>query len=84
MLIKKYQPETILSFPSLGANQSICPIGTSATTVTENPAPKDECLVNESSHRINSFLFLSVLKKLEDLGHNTWDSFAFPISKKKC
>lgn len=51
---------------------------------TENPAPKDEHLVNGSSHRISSFLLLSMLRKLEDLGHNTWDSFAFPISKKKC
>lgn len=37
----------------------------------ENTAPKDEHLMNGSSHRINSFLLLSMIKKLEDLGHNT-------------
>lgn len=56
----------------------------SKNTETESPAPKDEFLVNGSSHRINSFLLLSVLKKPGNLGHNIWDSFAFPVSKKKC
>lgn len=78
----KYQLQTNLSFPNLREYQVFVLLVHEQNIVTESPASHDEWLVNGSSYSFNNFLILSMLKKLEGLGHNTWYSFAFAISKK--